>query len=148
ETYLQLSERMSTVAAKALIQTVQDHIDSKVLPQPQNHDGATFCSEMTRDDGQIDWTKTADQIYNLYRGLTPWPGIWTQWNDKRLKLLEIKPVDMIVEQGKIIAKNGRLLAGCGNNTAIEILNAQIEGKGPMKAKDFINGFAKLISTNL
>ncbi len=145
ETYLQLSERMSLLSAELLIKTIVDCLDEKITPQEQNHNLATFCKELTKEDGRIDWTKTANEIYNLYRGLTPWPGIWTEWNEKRLKLLEIKPAVTTVENGKIIMLEDKIFAGCGQNTAIEILKLQIEGKNAMNAKEFINGFGKLLS---
>lgn len=145
ETYLQLSEKMSVMAADLLIKTIVDYLNKKITPQEQNHSAATFCKELTKENGKIDWTKTANEIYNLYRGLTPWPGIWTEWNGKRLKLLEIRSAVTTVENGKIIAQNDKIFAGCGQNTAIEIIKLQIEGKNAMNAKEFINGFGKLLS---
>lgn len=144
ENCFELSERLAPLEADLLIKAIPDFIASKITPQEQNHAEATFCTELTRDDGKADWNKTATEIYNLYRGMTPWPGIWTMWNEKRLKLLKIKPTSESAPQGKIISQNGKLLAGCAENTAIEILEAQMEGKGPMTAKDFMNGFKALL----
>lgn len=144
DTCTELSERLAPIEAELLIKTVSVFIEGKIIPKEQNHEAATFCREFTREDGEIKWNITAAETYNLYRGLTPWPGIWTMWQGKRLKLLEIKPSVEIIPNGKITTQNGKLLAGCKNNTSIEILKVQMEGKGPVDAKNFINGFKTLL----
>lgn len=144
ENCFELSERLAPLEAELLIRTVPDFVAGKITPQEQNHEGASFCKELTRDDGKIDWSKSATAIYNLYRGLTPWPGIWTLWQEKRLKLLKIALTGQPAPEGKLIANDGRLFIGCGQNTALEILNLQLEGKNSMDAKGFINGFGKLL----
>ena len=144
DTCAELSERLAPIEAELLIKTVADFVEGKIKPQEQNHEAATFCREFTREDGEIKWDKTAVEIYNLYRGLTPWPGIWTVWQGKRLKLLEIKQSTETIQTGKISAQNGKLLAGCSDGNAIEILKVQMEGKGPVDAKNFINGFKNLL----
>jgi methionyl-tRNA formyltransferase len=144
DTYAELNEKLLAIAPQLLIQTVSDYVEGKITPQIQNHDEATFCKEFTREDGKIDWNKTGEQIYNLDRGLTPWPGIWAEYDGKRLKLLEIKPTSVHVEQGKITPQQDKLLAGCGQNTAIEIIKIQLEGKNSMNAKEFINGFKNIL----
>lgn len=144
ENCFELSERLAPLEADLLIKTIPDFIAGKITPQTQNHDQATFCKELTRDDGQVDFSKSATEIYNLYRGLTPWPGIWTIWNEKRLKLLKIAPTNIKIEIGKLTAKDGHLYMGAGENTAIEILELQLEGKAATEAKNFINGFKNLL----
>jgi methionyl-tRNA formyltransferase len=139
-----LSERLAPTEAETLIKTVPKYIAGEIKPVEQNHELATFCREFKREDGEIKLDKTATEIYNLYRGLTPWPGIWTMWNGKRLKLLKIKPVNESAPAGKIIAKNNKLLVGCADNTTIEILELQLEGKAMTEAKNFINGFKNLL----
>jgi methionyl-tRNA formyltransferase len=144
DTYETLSNKLLTLAPKLLIETINEYINGKIIPQIQKHEEATFCKEFTRDDGHIDPAKTAQQIYNLYRGLTPWPGIWTIWRDKRLKLLKIKPTEVAIENGKLLAKDGHLYIGANENSAIEILQLQLEGKAAMDVKSFINGFKNLL----
>ncbi len=144
ENCFELSERLAPLEAELLIKTVPDFVAGKISPQEQNHVAATFCKELTRDDGKIDWTKTAIGIYNLYRGLTPWPGIWTTWQEKRLKLLKIGLSESSVPEGKLTAVDGRLFMGCGENTAIEIFELQLEGKNTIDARGFINGFKNLL----
>ena len=144
ENCFELSERLAPLEADLLIKAIPDFISGKITPQEQNHSEATFCKELTREDGQVDGNKTATEIYNLYRGLTPWPGIWTMWNEKRLKLLKIAIADMKIEAGKLTTKDGHLYMGAKDNTAIEIFELQLEGKTAVDAKVFINGFKTLL----
>lgn len=146
ENCFELSERLAPLESELLIKTIPDFIAGKITPQEQDHAEATFCTELTREDGQVDGNKTATEIYNLFRGLTPWPGIWTMWNEKRLKLLKIAPADIKIEAGKLTAKDGHLYMGAKDNTAIEIFELQLEGKTAVDAKVFINGFKTLLSS--
>jgi len=144
DTCRELSERLAPVEAELLIDTLPKYVSGEIKAIEQNHSAATLCREFKREDGEIKWDKTATETYNLYRGLTPWPGIWAFWQGKRVKLLDIQPSTENVSKGQFLTKNDRLLVGCADNKAIEIKNLQLEGKKPMTAKEFINGFSKLL----
>jgi len=93
----------------------------------------------------VDWQKTAQEIYNKWRGLTPWPGVWTTFKNRRVKLLKIKPViDIkdIKDIGYWILKNDKIIIRCSQD-AIEIEELQVEGKNKQTAKEFINGHPSL-----
>ncbi|PLX28924.1 methionyl-tRNA formyltransferase, partial [Candidatus Parcubacteria bacterium] len=85
---------------------------------------------------------TTEEIYNQYRALTPWPGLWTTWNDKRLKLLSIKPSDKKIEPGKVIIEDGILSIGT-KNSSLEISELQLEGKPKMDIQTFSNGYNQI-----
>ena len=139
DTFSTLYERLAAEAGSLLINTVQKYLDNEIKPQTQDHEEATFTKIMSREDGKIDFTlKTASEIYNLYRGLTPWPGIFTIWNEKRLKLIKTKLADKKITPGEIKTEGDRLFWGCKSGS-IEVLELQLEGKKIMTAKEFING---------
>lgn len=139
DTYTTLYEKLAVQAGRLLIETIPLYINNKIKPQTQNHEEATFTKILSREDGKIDFTeKTADEIYNSYRGLTPWPGIFTIWNEKRLKLIKIIPAEKKLKAGEIESENNRLFWGCKTGS-VEILELQLEGKKPMDARSFING---------
>ncbi len=77
DTYETLDTALAPVALEGLLEAVPAYVAGTLLPTPQNTADATTCREFTRDTGKIDWHKSAEEIYNLYRGTTPWPGIWT-----------------------------------------------------------------------
>lgn len=141
DNYLTLSEKILPVACTLLNKTLKEYLAGKITPQEQNHEQATLCKMFNREDGKVDFTKSAAEIYNQFRGLYVWPGIFTFWVDKRVKLLDIKTTEKNLEPGKFIAENGKLFIGCGQNS-IEIFELQIEGKKAMDAKAFINGYLK------
>ncbi|MFA5127565.1 MAG: methionyl-tRNA formyltransferase [Patescibacteria group bacterium] len=144
ETQKELFTRLAIVASELFLRETPKYISGEIIPVEQNHDGATFCKIFTRDDGHVDFSQPAQNIYNQYRAMTPWPGLWTTFEGKRLKLSVITPADpKNLSEGQILAQNGHLYVGCGANSAIEAIEVQPEGKKPMDAKSFINGARNL-----
>lgn len=137
-----LFTKLETIAVPALVEAVELYTAGNLIPQAQDSALATICREFTRDHGRVDWTQSAEQIYNQFRGLTPWPGIWTVWGLKRLKLLEIKPSAKTIPPGIISVQEQKLFIGCGAGS-IELSEVQLEGKKPMTATVFMNGYRNL-----
>jgi len=138
ETYRELDERLAVLGASTLLEALPQYIEDDLVPLPQDESGATLCGQLSRDDGRIDWNSTNQDIYNQYRGLTPWPGIWTMWNEKRLKLLSISLAERNIAPGKVQIENGTLYVGCASGS-IAVSKLQLEGKGPADASIFCNG---------
>jgi len=140
ETYPELYSRLAVRASELLLDIIPSYIDGQIKPSTQKHEEATFTKILTREDGKIDFKeKNADEIYNLYRGLTPWPGIYTMWNSKRLKLLKIIKSDKKITPGDLAVAGKQVFFGCKSGS-IEILELQLEGKKAMTAMEFANGF--------
>jgi methionyl-tRNA formyltransferase len=137
---------MAKKAIILLLNTIPGYVSGAIKPQAQAGE-PTFTKLLAKDDGRIDFNKTSAEIYNLFRGLSPWPGIWTIWNEKRLKLLNIKAVDKNTEQGKVLAEDKKFYIGCAQG-AIEVLELQLEGKNPTDAKAFLNGYKNIDSAKL
>ncbi len=147
DSYLTLSEKMSKLAGPLLLDTTKKWINGQIVPKEQNDEEATYCKLLTRDDGKLDFTKSANELYNLYRGLTPWPGIWTIWKNLRLKLLNIKPSLVSLNPGQVSFVNNQLLIGTKDGS-LEVLELQLEGKKPMDAKSFVNGYHEFVGSSL
>lgn len=139
DTFLTLREKLMPLALEALLEVLPLYIDESVKPKAQNNDAATYCKLLTREDGKIDWNRPAQEIYNQYRALSPWPGVWTLWDRKRLKILEMKPAFLQLEPGKVSLQNGKVFIG-STSSALEIISLQLEGKPEMNAKSFANGY--------
>lgn len=139
DTYLTLGDKLAEAAAPLLLDSMQKWLSGSITPRPQNHNEATFCKILDRENGRVDFTKSANEIYDQFRGLHPWPGIWTTLKDgRRIKLIKIQTEKRKLPAGQIKIENGRLFVGA-NKKSIEILELQVEGKKPMEAKIFING---------
>lgn len=138
DTYEILDKKLSELGLEALLETLPLYITGKLQPKEQDNNAATICKQLTREDGKVSWEKNAQEIYNLYRGLHPWPGIWTVLGGKRLKLISVKPSERKYTAGMLMVDDNRIFIGC-KDKSIEILELQIEGKKPMDAKTFLNG---------
>ncbi len=148
DTYHTLSARMTPRVNELLSQTIPRFLSGEINSKPQDDSAATFSKILSRDDGKIDWNKSADEIYNLYRGLTPWPGVWTMWRGKRLKLLSLKPSPTRGgTEGGVTITDGRLCVSCGNGS-IEVLELQLEGKKAVDVKTFLQGYKNISGAKL
>lgn len=147
ETYLELNDRMADLGATALLETIPQYIDGTLKPVLQNENEATLTKLLSREDGKIDWTKTSQQIYNQFRGLTPWPGIWTTFEGKRLKLLTLRPSEKNLLPGVIGSENNLIYIGTSHGS-IEVHELQLEGKNPLSAKDFLSGYQHFVGAQV
>ncbi len=145
--YPDVENNLAQIAVPNLIKAITGLTSGTIISEPQDNTLASTCGKLDRDDGKIDWQKPATEIYNMWRALDPWPGIWTVWEDKRLKLLEIKPATETIAPGTVATDNKRLYIGCGVDS-IEVLHLQLEGKSTMTASDFLAGYARIQDASL
>ena len=141
ETAPQLMERLSTIGADLLSETLRE-LD-KIAPRKQTDEDATFAPILTRQHGLIDWTMSAADIEQRVRGFQPWPNAHTQHKGKRLIIWAAKVEDTSVndaEPGEVIAAQGEdLVVKTGQSSALRILELQPESKRRMHVRDFLNG---------
>jgi methionyl-tRNA formyltransferase len=142
ETSTELMQRLGDLGAE-LVSEALSQIDS-LIPIKQNDAEATSAPIMKKEDGLIDWHRTATEIERRIRGFQPFPSSYTFHDGLRLTLWQAEPVDASEgEPGEIIEASGdRLIIACGRSTAVRILEIQPEGKRRMPVRDFLNG-AKL-----
>ena len=139
DTFTTLSQKMAIEGSQLLLNTIPQYLVGEIIPQAQDHAQATFTVLIDKNDGKIDFTKTATEIYNLYRAFTPWPGVWCVWKDKRLKLLKIIKAEETIPAGEVIIKDKHIFIGCAQGS-VEVLELQLEGKTAMTAEVFANGY--------
>ncbi|MBP9694823.1 MAG: methionyl-tRNA formyltransferase [Candidatus Magasanikbacteria bacterium] len=138
ETYFHIDKKLAELGILALNEALPRYISGELIPVPQDNAQATICKEFTRDEGKINWHKTALQIYNQYRGLTPWPGVWTTWNEKRIKIISMKIIARNLPPGQVEIFKNQLFVGTTKD-AIEVTTIQIEGKTAATTTAFILG---------
>ncbi len=145
ETAASLYDRLSTLGATLLVKTLGLVAEGRIKPTAQDEKNATYAPMLKKSDGLIDWTKDALAIKNLIRGVCPWPGAFTRWNKKTVKVLSgavAQGIDAApgTMPGTIVkASNGRIVVGCGKG-AFEIKEIQPENKNRMNATDFLKGY--------
>ena len=142
ETGGSLFDRLAKVGAELLVETLDLLQEGKVKPVPQNPEEATHTRMISKEFGNIDWTRPAVEIERLVRGLNPWPSAYTHLNGKNLKLWQAGVVDenSVLKPGTIVkvTKNEILVqTGAG---MLSLLEVQLEGKKRMPVDAFLRGY--------
>ncbi len=142
DTALTLAPRLAQTGAELMISTLVGLKNGTITPRPQDDTQATLAPILRREDGLIDFSRTAVDTWNRLRGFQPWPGAFTSFRGKTLHLHAAVPSSAlaIVAPGHFAIENDRLLLGFAQNTALEVQELQPEGKKRMNARDFINGY--------
>jgi methionyl-tRNA formyltransferase len=136
-----LHDRLAVKGAAVLIDTLKAYADDSIRPLPQDHNRATYAPMLTKDDGLINWNKPAVSLVNFIRGVSPWPGAYTFWGDKRLKIFQSSAIAAKIPQPPGTVIEGfpdelRVATGEGVLSVQEIQGAS--GKR-MVIKDFLKG---------
>jgi methionyl-tRNA formyltransferase len=143
DTALTLGPKLADIGATLVVDTLNAFDRGAVIPMPQDHTQAILAPILKKDDGRIDFSRTATQTWNRLRGFQPWPGAWTHFRGKSFNVTEARPMPTgsdLLEPCVLKVECDHLYVGCGENTTLELLEVQPEGKRRMSAKDFINGY--------
>lgn len=135
-----LAPRLAELGAELLVETLARAEAGLIVPVRQNHAEHSVAPILKKEDGQIDFQRPAQHILDRLRGFTPWPGAFTQFRGKGLVVHSASVAAAKLNPGALATQGDRLLVGAGNNTALELLEIQLEGKKRMSARDFINGY--------
>lgn len=143
DTAVSLSEKLSQAGASLLLDTLPGYLSGEVQPTPQDHSQATSIPLLKKEDGEIHWQQSATQIYNQIRGFYPWPGTYTFFQDKTLKVIQARlaehPDAHQGTPGQILAiGHDWIRIRCGEG-ALELLNVQLAGSKAMDAGSFARG---------
>ena len=137
-----IHDRLSEIGAKALVKVVEILKNGEAVRVPQDSTLATYAAKIEKSDCAIDFHKSAREVHNLIRGLSPIPLSFTKTPDgKLLKILETKILDeekIMGEAGEVISVDGGICVACGKG-AVSLLRVLPEGKGRMSAADFVRG---------
>lgn len=143
DTSIILSKRLSEIGAILLPSALKDIKDGVLSPLPQDETKAVYSKKISRKDALIDPEKeTAKSIINKFRAFQPWPGINMIFKGKRLKILKMNLTEKHeLKPGKLDTQDNHLLLGTKKGT-LDLVEVQLEGKNPLSANEFINGFLK------
>ncbi|AUW97043.1 methionyl-tRNA formyltransferase [Streptococcus pluranimalium] len=135
-------EKLAILGRDLLLKTLPDYIAGNIEPEPQDETQVTFSPNISSEEERIDWTKSNQEIFNLIRGLNPWPIAHTLWNGKRFKIYEVERVDGQGQPGYIIEKTKKTLVVATGNGALSLKRVQPFGKPQMAISDFLNGLGR------
>lgn len=139
-----LSARLSNIGAALLVRTLSLISNGALTPTAQDETLATYAPPLKKEDGLIDWSKEAACINNLLRGVYPWPGAYTLYNGRILKIhagaVSAQAVNGAAAPGTIVSLNRQAISvSCGSGV-FDVTSVQPEGKRRMAAGDFISGY--------
>jgi methionyl-tRNA formyltransferase len=140
ETAGEVHDRMAELGGEAVVETVRRIDEGRVDSRPQDDEKATPAPKIHDEDGEIPWDRSAEDVHNHVRGLSPYPGAWTMHGDTRLKLYRTRRAEGRGAPGEVLEADDRLLVACGSG-AVEVLNLQQPGRQRLDAVDFLNGYA-------
>lgn len=156
ETFPELSKRLAIESANFLLETLPLWIERKITPQKQDEEKATLCQLIEREDGHVLWTESAETIYNAFRALYPWPGIYGFWKQQDNSLSRIKFTKISHQKNNSEAKRqlgevfeiGEKIGVQSMEGIIFLEEVQIEGKNPTPIREFVKGYNAFIGSTL
>jgi methionyl-tRNA formyltransferase len=147
-----LGPKLASIGADLMVETLRGLESGQVRPAPQDQSQATLAPILKKEDGRMDFARTANDLFNRLRGFQPWPGAFTTFEGKTMQVHRAQPSQHEVKlmPGQIAVEGTRLFAGCGKDkdkdkdkdadTTLELIDLQLEGKRRMTAQEFINGY--------
>lgn len=172
DTWGELYKRLSSLYPKFLAETLKKYLSGKIKPVPQDDSRATFTKILLREDGKINWSKTAIEIERMVRAYNPWPGTYTEWNGKRItgyptpysslhlssesgtrlsgSLKRIKILKATISKndysdkktGELFKTNDKKLVAKCGKGTLILEQVQPEGKRSMSGEEFIHGYLR------
>lgn len=141
DTAATLGAKLSVLGAELMIETLRGLEAGRIQPRPQDHSLATLAPILKKEDGIIDWTMRPEDIERRVRGLQPWPLAHTVFRKRGLAIWAARPADSpsALQPGELAMKNRKLIAGCDEGRAIELVEVQSEGRKRISGLDFANG---------
>lgn len=150
-TTAQLHDALMMQGADLLIETIQSIENGTVSRKKQDSSLSCYAKMLNNDNCRIDWTKSAQEVHNLVRGLNSWPIAYTTLNGKKFKIWQTKIVDVDTTgktPGQIIDLTKKGIIVATGNGAIELLQIQPPNKAKMPASSYINGHRQELSSDI
>ncbi|MFH1597732.1 MAG: methionyl-tRNA formyltransferase [Patescibacteria group bacterium] len=142
-----LEEKMKIFGSTLLIETICPFLAGKIQAIDQDKSQPSYTMIITKEDGLIDWQKSAVEINNQIRAYIPWPSSFTRWQGKQIKIVEAVVLADAREPGLVFLHNDEMAIGTTDQSLI-IKKIQLEGKRVMLSADFLKGYQDIIGDSL
>ena len=143
ETAEELFERLSTLSASLMLDTVAKIEEGSITPIPQSTDGVSYAPILKKEMAELDFSKTAQALHNAIRGYYSWPCAFFFRDGKRIKVLKSRIDDATIAKpcGLVVENSGKIAVSCGDGTVLSLELLQPEGSRAMTAQEFLRGHA-------
>ena len=135
-----LSPRLALIGADLVVETLRSLQSGNLRPRPQDNSQASLAPILRKEDGLVDFSRSAADIFNRIRGFQPWPGAYTKFRGKNLQILKARTAPAALPPAELHIQSEQFLVGCGHNSSLELLEIQLEGKKRSSAADFVRGY--------
>jgi len=152
DTTASLTAKLSLIGAQLLLEVLPRWLGGELVPRPQDEARASYSNLIPKEAGEIDWSLSAADIWRRVRAYHPWPGCYTRWQGRQLKIIQAVPLggEEAIKAGQVVALDKEEAAfGVGTGDGIlGVLRVQLEGKKVMPAAEFLRGQRQLIGAIL
>jgi methionyl-tRNA formyltransferase len=135
-----IAPELASIGANLTVETLRGLHAGSIHSRPQDDSLASLAPILRKEDGLVDFSRSASETYNRLRGFQPWPGAYTKFRGKTLQIMKAGPLDRALPPAELSVDGSRLLVGCAQSTALELIEIQLEGKKRSTAHDFIQGY--------
>ena len=148
-----LGARLACTGADLLVETLPLWIAGKIQPQPQDESKASYTRIIAKEDGEINWHQAAVELWRRIRAFNPWPGCYTWWQEKRLRIIEALPIaaEYPAEAGRVLVitlgQESEIAVGTGQGV-LSLNKIQLEGKRIVTAEEFVRGQRDFVGSKL
>ncbi len=141
ETTGDIYNRLKHSGAELLLKSINQISAGTVKALEQDHAQATPAPKLFKRNTRINFERSAQEVHNFIRGLSPFPGAWSTYKEEKINIYLSKPLNFQkdLEPGELYSETGRLMTGCGEGL-LELLQLQLPGKKAMSGQDFVNGY--------
>jgi len=144
-----LDKELAELGTQLLIETVPKWLNGEIKATPQNESKATYAKILKKEDGKIDWKKPAEEIERQIRAFYPWPGTFTKFENKILKIIKAEVLTYQEKKpGEVFLTEDKKLAVRTGKNCLIIKDLQLEGKKPMSSDDFLKGHPEIVGVIL
>jgi len=149
DTTATLTTKLAHLAAELLIENLSRILAGNIVLRPQDDSHATIFKTIRKEEGQIDWTRSAVEIARRVRAFNPWPSAYTFWNDAQLKVWNARASNhkTDAEPGRVIAFGKAIGVATGDGVLI-LREIQLAGKRAMKIEEFVRGRPEFVGAIL
>ena len=140
-----LHDRLAQIAPEVLLEALRLVAAGNAPRIPQDNARATYAPKLKREQGQIDWSESAEAIERKIRAYNPWPGAFMKVGDQNLKIFSASIVDLNGRPGEILRREKELIIAAGKG-ALSLAEVQLEGKRRMSAAEFLRGHGAIVRT--
>jgi len=146
----ELSRKLFEIGGNLLIDSIKDFERGVIETIPQDESLATVTKLIRSSDGEINWNEKAIKIYRLMRAFDEWPGIYTFWEGRRLKIIDMEMTEnkpWMTEPGRVVIKGKNMFIGTGSEP-LKILSLQLEGRRTITSNEFLLGYHSIVGNTL